>query len=303
MRKRVCTKKLLKDMVNLSFSGSPTICRLSLPEDLWTLTVDEGQIAQVIYNLLINAAQATGGTGSIEVGAENVMISGDEDLPLAGGPYVRISVIDQGSGIAAEDMKRIFNPYFTTEPAGKGLGLTIAQTLVQKHGGHIIAESKEGKTTLSVYLPASPRTRAGGRSKRDAEVTTVQEASGKILVVDDQESIRMVAKQILTGLGHEVAVAANGSEATELFKEAEKSGHPFDLVILDLTMARGPGGEDTLKKLQETDPSVRAIVSSGYYDDPVMDQFEAFGFAGRLRKPYTMGELSRAVDAALPRAS
>lgn len=299
MRTPVCVEELLRDVANLSFSGSRTKCRLSLPQNLWTMNVDEGQIAQVIHNLLINAAQATEQTGTVELAAENISVTAGQEFPLKDGPYVRIGVTDHGTGIAVENMKRIFHPYFTTKATGKGLGLTIAHTIIEKHGGHMAVASAKGTTTFWVYLPASSHIPGGHRNAKEVPGQT----TGKVLVMDDQKSIREVAREILTCLGHRVEVAANGTEATQLYRQAKESGDPFDLVILDLTVTDGPGGEETMKKLQAMDPPVRAIVSSGYSEDPVMSEFQAFGFTGRLRKPYNMGELSRAVRSALLRAS
>jgi CheY-like chemotaxis protein len=150
-------------------------------------------------------------------------------------------------------------------------------------------------TTFSVYLPASKQ---GAPQKNAAEVT-IPRGSRRILVMDDEEIIRDVADGILSRLGYEVECASNGTEAVAAYARAKEKGRPFDVVIMDLTVPGGLGGKETLQKLQEIDPGVTAIVSSGYSNDPIMAEFRKYGFHGVVSKPYTIKTLSDTVQSVI----
>jgi signal transduction histidine kinase/ActR/RegA family two-component response regulator len=299
VRSKISIEELLLDVSRLTLSGSKAKCEFYLADDLWTLEADEGQIAQVIHNLLINADQAMPNGGTIHVSADNFTVPASTDLPLKRGKYVKVTVSDQGSGIAPEHMEQIFDPYFTMKADGNGLGLTIAHSIIQKHGGHIFAESGKSGTTFHFYLPASPITKVKEQEVPEEPL----KGTGKILVMDDQKAVRDVACEILQSLGYEVELAEDGVQATRIYSSAKASGRPFDLVIMDLTIPGGMGGEETIRKLREIDPTVKAIVSSGYYDNPVMSRFDEFGFDERITKPFNVRELSTAVSRVLSRVS
>jgi len=296
VKKTVSIAKLLRDSATLVLSGSNVKCDFAIAKGLWPVEVDEGQIAQVIHNLIINAKQAMPDGGTIQVSAENFALSAENNPFIKNGKYVKITVKDTGVGIPEEHLPKIFDPYFTTKEEGSGLGLATAYSIIKNHAGYIMAESAAGVgTTFYIHLPAS--------KKEIDRVEAVEEklVSGKekILVMDDDDIVRDVAGKMLTKLGYEVDFARDGSEAIELYKKSKNSGRPFDVVIIDLTIPGGMGGRETMQKLLEIDPYVKAIVSSGYSDDAVMSNYTNYNFKGVIAKPYRIEELSRTVHSVL----
>src|SRR3989339_458141 len=296
VKKTVSVAKLLRDSATLVLSGSNVKCDFAIAKGLWPVEVDEGQIAQVIHNLIINAKQAMPDGGTIQVSAENFALSAENNPFVKNGKYVKITVKDTGVGIPEEHLPKIFDPYFTTKEEGSGLGLAPAYSIIKNHAGYIMAESAAGVgTTFYIHLPAS--------KKEIDRVEAVEEklVSGKekILVMDDDDIVRDVAGKMLTKLGYEVDFARDGSEAIELYKKSKNSGRSFDVVIIDLTIPGGMGGRETMQKLLEIDPHVKAIVSSGYSDDAVMSNYTNYNFKGVIAKPYRIEELSRTVRSVL----
>ena len=280
--------ELVKESAHLALSGSNVKCEFLIPNEIWPVEIDEGQMDQVMDNLIINANQAMPEGGIIEIQFENIPNSGNSVLPLKKGKHVKISIKDHGTGIAREHLSKIFDPYFTTKRDGSGLGLATAYSVVKRHGGHISVESEIGVgTTFHIYLRASkekfaPRTPQEKISRR---------GQGNILLMDDKEVVRYTAKRMLNNIGYDVICARDGSETIAIYKEALQAGKPFVAVILDLTVPGGMGGKETVRKLLEIDPNAKAIVSSGYSNDPVMSEFKKYGFIGLLEKPYRMQEL------------
>lgn len=281
--------RLIEDSATFSLRGSNVRCFLSIPDDLWAVEADEGQIGQVLNNLIINASQSMPEGGVIELVAENIPAEEVRVLPLEPGRYIRISVRDQGVGIGKEHLSKIFDPYFTTKLAGSGLGLAMVYSIVNRHGGYVDVESEPGEgTTFYVYLPAS---------EREAPVFLLPvkktfRGEGRILVMDDEENVRKIVGAMLRNLGYEVAFANDGNEAIEMYRDALTSGPLFDIVIMDLTIPGGMGGREAVKHLIEMSPAVKVVVSSGYSDDPVMADHEKYGFSGVISKPYHIEELS-----------
>jgi PAS domain S-box-containing protein len=291
---------LIKDSARFALRGSNVRCEFSIPDDLWVVEIDEGQINQVISNLIINADQAMPEGGVINVNAENVTIASEKVLPLEHGKYVKISIRDHGIGIASEYLHKIFDPYFTTKHKGSGLGLATTYSIVNKHDGYIDVESELGVgTTFYIHLPASEKELL---EKKDSEERSFI-GKGKILFMDDEKDIRNFVGKLLKGIGYDVEFARDGAEAIELYKKAMKSGHPFDAVILDLTVPGGMGGKKAIEKLLKIDPDVKAIVSSGYSTDPVMAEYKKYGFCGVVAKPYKVNELSEILYKAITRES
>jgi CheY-like chemotaxis protein len=296
-------RDIVEDAVGFSLSGSNVDCQLSMPDDLWQLEIDRGQIDQVINNLIINAQQAMPGGGTIEVQAENVVIDDNASegtsayLPLSPGKYVRISIKDHGVGIPPENLDKIYDPYFSTKENGTGLGLTICYSILRKHNGLILAKSRVNYgTSFHMYLPASEKKKIVQQPEQPKKKLI---GSGKVLVMDDEEVIRNTAGNILKIIGYTVAFAKDGLEAIELYKNAMAEGIPFDVVLMDLTIPGGVGGKDAIKKLHAIDPDVKAIVSSGYSNDPVMANYEKYGFCGVVSKPYLVDDLNRAIQNAM----
>jgi len=292
IREIASISELVKEVVTFSLRGSKVRCEFDLADNLWPVEIDAGQISQVINNLIINASQAMPRGGIIRLCAENIIMRTDDIVPLKKGKYVKVSIKDQGIGIPKEHLSKIFDPYFTTKERGSGLGLAISYSIVKKHEGYITAESESGGgTTFYIYLPASEKDLF--RVENIVEEENLATGRGKILFMDDQESLRDMVGEMLVYLGYEVVFAREGDEAVELYRKAKESGRDFDAVILDLTIPGGTGGKEAVQKLREIDPGVKAIVSSGYSYDPVMSEYKKYGFNGVVVKPYEIGELSK----------
>ncbi len=299
VKKLASLTDLLQDTVGFALRGSNVKCRLSIPADLWHAEIDTGQVSQVIQNLVINAQQAMPTGGTVELIAENMVLSETQSLgkglPLRTGNYVRIAVTDHGSGIPAEHMDKIFDPFFTTKQKGSGLGLATSFSIARNHGGHLSVESEPGAgSTFYLYLPASMETATPKQVKKEASKPA---GKARILVMDDEQGVREIAGRMLNHIGYkDVEFAADGAEAIKLYKAARETGNPFRAVILDLTIAGGMGGKETVRKLLKIDPGVKAIVSSGYVDEAVMAMYREYGFSGMVAKPYTLEELRRALE-------
>ncbi|MBI5057878.1 MAG: PAS domain S-box protein [Nitrospirae bacterium] len=282
-------KDVLKESAGFALMGSNVRFDLSIADDLRPVKIDEGQISQVINNLVINANQAMPDGGAIHVRAENVTVNGDNAFSVPKGEYVRITIKDEGTGIPKEYLKKIFDPYFTTKQKGSGLGLTTTYSIIKNHDGYINVESElNAGTTFYIHLPASSEPIEKYNEKPDRPL----KGEGKILLMEDDKIIQKSVARILKQLGYEVEVADNGDEAIGLYKKAKGSANPFDIVMMDLTIRGGMGGKEAIKILLAIDPDVKAIVSSGYSNDPIMADFKHYGFKGILIKPFEIEELS-----------
>jgi PAS domain S-box-containing protein len=294
VRKPTRLSGVIQDSARLAVSGSRLRCDFSLAENLWLAEVDAGQIGQVIRNLVLNAREAMPEGGVISVRAENVALGPQENPPLPPGDYVRVSIADWGGGISKELLPKIFDPYFSTKQRasqkGMGLGLAICHTVIRKHGGAIAVESEPGAgTTFRLLLPASRKL----LQEEKASVPASQPRRGRILVMDDEEVVRKLVKRLLEQMCHEVGLEEDGQGAVEAYESAKGQGRPFDAVILDLTVRDGVGGQETIQKLLKIDPAVKAIVMSGYANDPVVLEPERYGFKGVLAKPFDRDSLRK----------
>ena len=297
VKKRVDLRPTIENSTKFALSGSRCDYRLHLAEGLWPTEVDEGQIGQVIQNIVMNASETMPEGGTVDISAKNIELpAGSGPAHQAGGSYIRIAIQDSGSGIPEEIRARIFDPYFTTKKKGSGLGLATSYSIIKNHGGSIDVVSAVGKgTTFIITLPAG---KAKASAKPAVSVSTpVLKRGEKILVMDDDAMVLDVARSMLEALGHEVEVATRGEEAIAQYRRALEAGTPFDLVILDLTIKAGMGGEETVRSLRALDPMVKAVVSSGYSDDPVLSDYKSYGFAGLLSKPYSLKELRECLSA------
>ena len=294
LKKTVPMNNLLQETVNFSLSGTNISCGFVMDKNLHMVEIDENQVGQVFNNIIINSVQAMPGGGKILVKAENVTVKKDNNcasLPLPEGRYVKSTITDEGIGIPHKYLHKIFDPFFTTKQTGSGLGLATAYTIIQKHGGHLNVASEIGVgTSFFIFLPAADHLGTGS-----AIDSNIYYGTGKILVMDDQKDFLEATGEALTTLGYDVVPAKDGAEAIKAYIDARREEQPFDLLIMDLTIPGGLGGKDTIKILLEKDPEVKAIVSSGYSDDPVMANYSKYGFKGVLRKPFTLEELSMVV--------
>ena len=282
---------LLEEFVALTLRGTNIEPTVNISNQLSTISADPGQIGQVIANLVLNSAQAMPDGGELVIDVENREIGHFDKPPLTPGTYAVLSVRDTGPGIEPEHLPRVFDPYYTTKPTGTGLGLATSYSIVKNHDGHIEIESTPGAgTRCIVYLPVADTSHADSRAERPA---------GKILVMDDDESVQTIIALLLEKLGYAVQIADDGQRALDLYEAAMKDVSRFDAVLLDITVPGGMGGLETLKRLTQIDPTVVGIVSSGYSEDPVMSQYKEFGFTECLAKPYRLDDLKLTLESAL----
>ncbi len=293
VRKVAAIEEVIKDSAGFVLRGSNVRCDFKFGEELWPLAIDTGQISQVIQNIIINASQAMPTGGIITIDCSNYSLKSSRVIPLASGNYLKTVIKDQGVGMPAEMLDKIFDPYFTTKQKGSGLGLAITHTIIGKHNGYITADSEPGLgTTFTIYLPASQdQTKL---EPKDTEVLPVA-GQGRVMIMDDDEMIRSLVTRTLSNIGYEVVEAEDGDAVIQLYRKAQVAGAPIDLVILDLTIPGGMGGKDTVIEIHKINPEAKVIISSGYSNDPVMANFSNYGFCGTIVKPFQVNILKEIV--------
>lgn len=294
VKKLASISDIIKDSANFMAHGSNIKINFDFENDIPPVSIDPGQISQVINNLVLNSIQAMPDGGNIDIGLKKISKNKLDPLPLSEGKYLKLTVTDHGVGIPKELEQRIFTPFFSTKANGNGLGLTSAYSIIKKHNGFMVFESQENVgTTFFIYLPISSNEASKIiKNKHDL----IYKTSGKILVMDDDKSVRLIAEKMLKRLGYKVDVVESGQEAIKMYMKKKDSGDFYDLVILDLTVPGGKGGRETLSEIKSIDPNVKAIVSSGYSSFGLMSDYNNHGFSAVLRKPYTLEELGTTIQ-------
>jgi two-component system cell cycle sensor histidine kinase/response regulator CckA len=295
VRQVVKPADILAEAQRLGAAGSTVKIELNVTPDTGTVCVDRAQMLQVFQNLIINAIQAMPtGQGQIWISAGNVALAEGQVAPLAAGNYVQIEVQDNGSGIKAEHLGKIFEPFFTTKKTGTGLGLATVLSIVRRHGGQMGVDSEVGRgTAFTVFLPLADKPEEVEARRAPAYNFATQ--TGRILFMDDDEQIRTLTKSMIESLEYKCDLANNGEEAVQLYKRYLNIGRPYDIVIMDLTIIGGMGGEQTFRVLRDLHPEVRAVIASGYDNEEMARQFLEMGFYGYLTKPYRVGDLGKII--------
>jgi PAS domain S-box-containing protein len=290
IKKIIFVNELIKDIASISLVGSNINCCLELDEESLITEADEGQFLQVITNLIANAKESMPNGGEIKIKTEKINISKISSLLLFPGDYIKISVTDSGNGISMENIDKIFDPYFTTKIKSNGLGLTIAHSIIKKHNGLIAVESEVSQgSTFYVYIPLK---KIVSEIATDTSNKIIEKLKNKkILIMDDDDMVIIPISEMLCDLGYEVLQANNGEKAIEIYQKAINEGKKIDVTILDLIIQGGLNGYDTLKSLLKINPHIKAIVSSGYSDTPIISDYKHYGFIGALVKPYKKEEI------------
>lgn len=300
VKKVVSVNNLVNETNTLVLHGSNVKGIVDIPDSIHAIEADEGQMSQVFHNIIINAAQAMPGGGTLTITAQNESLDAANTIALPAGDYIRITFADQGCGISDGDLKKVFDPYFTTKSTGNGLGLASAHSIISRHGGHIAANSVTGRgTTFTIHLPSI------GRSYPKLQSDSVMQTSGNhsggsILVMDDEELIRYMSTEMLYFLGYQATTCVDGAETITRYKAAMEAGEPFSAVIMDLTIPGGMGGKEAAEQILALDPKACLIVSSGYSNDPVMSDYKKYGFSAAVAKPYKISELGQLLNSMLP---
>ncbi|NPA25461.1 MAG: PAS domain S-box protein [Deltaproteobacteria bacterium] len=296
VKEKTSLPQLVEESAEFVLHGTQVKLELEVEEGIWDVEVDSGQISQVVNNLVTNARQAMDDCGIIRIRIENCLLNDREAaaLNLHAGHYVKVSVADEGPGIDAEIIHKIFEPYFTTKKTGSGLGLATSYSIIDNHEGYFGVSSEPGKgAVFTFYLPSvgSAEVASGVRARGGRALTGADLNGMRILLMDDEQVIRDVVTEMLNILGCEVVSVRDGEELLAYYRKTLDRGESFQVIIMDLSIPGGMGGREAIKKLRELDDKVKVIVSSGYSQDPVMAEFKSFGFDGMVAKPYRIGAL------------
>ena len=317
VKKPLVLEPQVRESTRLILQDANVPYRLNWPEPLPPVNADAEQLHQLLYELLTNAMHATPTGGAIHVRGELVKLDGSSTLPLPNGDYVRLSVRDEGRGIPASQLTRVFEPFYTTKENARGLGLATCFLIARNHDGFMTVDSVPNYgTTFYLYLPALPPAPPtppplerpasmrpppppGEDPYAPLPIPPGSADTRRVLVMDDEAPICELAAELLGRAGYAVGTAADGEEAIRLYRDALGSGQPFDVVILDMTVRGGMGAREAVQRLLKIDPAVRAIVSSGYSQDTTMNRHHDFGFCGAVNKPYSVGELTQEIERAI----
>jgi signal transduction histidine kinase/CheY-like chemotaxis protein len=287
----------IRETARMTGAGASVTIELELDEDVHPVAIDAAQFVQVFTNLILNAIQVMDAGGRIWIRTINMPLGQVNSVGLAEGDYVRIDVQDNGPGIPPENLEHVFEPFFTTRAEGTGLGLPMVRSIISQHDGAIEISSTVGSgTTFTIYLPRAENPVVNEEAPRPIAISY---GTGRILLMDDDPDLCMIAKGMLEMLGYEAESASSAADAITMFRKNREIGKGFAAVILDLTMAGGPGGEEVLARLKEIDPAVTAVVSSGYASDENAPKYLNLGFAGVLSKPYRSSDLGRVLKQVL----
>lgn len=331
---RTALEPAVQQAVGDVLRGTMVRAEYSFPRNLPLIDIDEEAFSHAIRNIVTNSVQAMD-KGVVRFSAENIpqsQFSYRPDLPLKAGDYVCLHVQDQGHGISEKALPRVFEPYFTTRSGSQGLGLTTALSSVQRMGGTILVESTPGVgTTVSVYLPiatgeapagvpgaskvsrpktgaipgvATPPGAVPGSTSATPRLTSTgglvkPSPKRRILLMDDEQMILDIVSRMLGHLGYEVTTCTDGSQAIAAYAKAKSHSEPFDVVMMDLVIPNGVGGQDAVHTIKKIDPGAKVIASSGHLEHPVMQDHKAFGFNAVLEKPYKLEKLQQVIEAAI----
>jgi len=294
VKESVTLDDLIRETANFALIGSSVKLNFEPQEGLWPVDADKGQLGQVVTNLVINARQAMPEGGTLSIVAQNTHLEAEGHAILSQGKFVKLTIADEGTGIAKQHLNKIFDPYFTTKNTGSGLGLAIVHSIIKKHKGHIRVASELGAgTTFTIHLPVAEILDTTCREWQPPEENIQAAEDSRVLVMDDDDMVRNVSAGMLRALGYQVVTVSSGQQAIDAYKESLSRSNRFDAVILDLTTPGGIGGKQVSQRLLSLDKNACIVVTSGYSNDPVMAQYQQYGLKGVLEKPFTIHKLQQ----------
>lgn len=276
--------EVITGAAKISASGRSCRVELNLSDNLWMIEADSGQIEQVVANLIVNAMESMSDDGVVLVKANNMKVV-DKN-------FVSIEVADTGGGIPESKRKKLFDLYYTTKDSGHGLGLSIVDSIVRKHNGYIEVKSSVGRgSTFTVVLPAALG--KGASCSITKEKVKKIDINSHVLIMDDDEMVGPAVCRLFEHIGCTTCLVTDGAMMLEAYRKAMATEKPFNLVVMDLTIPGGMGGEEAVKLLHQIDPQAFAVVSSGYSSSPVLANFRDYGFRGFLTKPFALAEIRK----------
>ena len=290
VRETASLQDIIDESARFTLRGSNILLEFNFDPSTPRASIDRNQFAQAIQNIVLNSKQAMTNGGTVTIESKSIKT---EPYPLPYGHYAMITISDNGPGIPQEDLPMIFDPYFSTKDMGSGLGLAVVYSIITNHDGVIRVNTKVGEGTIfTIYLPAE----LSDVPQKKPNVPVIGKGSGNILILDDDASVLRVLEAMLHKLGYTVTSTNEGSITVEKYRIALEKNTPYSCVIMDLTIPGGMGGKDAVVKIRELDPNARVVASSGYSNDPVMANAQAFGFDGIITKPYRMEDLSETMN-------
>lgn len=292
---RIALEPLVQDVVNSVLRGTLVRAEYIFPRRFPQPEIDAEALSLALRNIVTNSVQAMD-RGVVRVSAE--VLPADQAArqgppTLKPGVYLHLSIQDQGHGMSERTLAHAFEPSFTTRPGSQGLGLATALSAMQRLGGALTAQSTPGVgTTIHLYIPAP----ADATTTPAAGTAADADHRRRILLMDDEQMILDIVSRMLTHLGYEVQCSMDGAQAIAAFTKAKNQGMPFDVVMMDLVIPNGIGGQEAAPTLRQIDPHAKIIASSGHLDHPVMKDHRKFGFIGVLEKPYKLERLQQVIE-------
>jgi two-component system cell cycle sensor histidine kinase/response regulator CckA len=300
----VALEPVVQEAVNSVLRGTMMRAEFLFPRRLPEVEIDVEAFSLALRNIVTNSQQAMD-KGVVRVTAEFLsqeQISRTHNLSLKPGGYIHLTVQDQGHGMPDRVLSRAFEPYFTTRAGAQGLGLPTALSAMQRLGGMITADSTPGVgTSVHIYVPALASSFA--QISATGAMPKIEAKKRRILLMDDEQMILDIVSRMLSHLGYEVKTCPNGSEAIAAFSKARNQGEPFDVVLMDLVIPNGVGGQDAVHTIRKIDPEAKVIASSGHLDHPVMKEHKKFGFIASLEKPYKLERLQQVIQSVIEQGS
>jgi two-component system cell cycle sensor histidine kinase/response regulator CckA len=293
---RVSLEPLVQDVINGVLRGTLVRAEYLFPHRLPQPEIDAEALGLALRNIVTKCVQAMD-RGVVRVHAE--ILPADRAArqgppTLKPGAYIHLSIQDQGHGMPERTLAHAFEPSFTTRAGAQGLGLATALSAMQRLGGSLTGESTPGVgTTMHLYIPApgdAVPTHGAGASAQHPR---------RILLMDDEQMILDIVSRMLTHLGYEVHSSMDGAQAIAAFTKAKNQGEPFDVVMMDLVIPNGIGGQEAAPTLRQIDPHAKIIASSGHLDHPVMKDYRKFGFTAVLEKPYKLERLQQVIESVI----